>query len=104
MAAVVQAFGEVEEAWLRQGPPSEVRAWLRGIHGIGEWSASFVLLRGLGRMDGAVLDNSDSLFRRELMNAAANVYGPLGVEALSAHAHHYGVWQGYWAHYLRAAA
>ncbi len=104
LAAVVQAFGQVEEEWLRRGTLREVRAWLRGIHGIGEWSASFVLLRGLGRMEGAVVDDSDSLFTRELMKAAAQVYGPLSFEALSAHAHRYGAWQGYWAHYLRAAA
>jgi DNA-3-methyladenine glycosylase II len=104
LAAVVQAFGEVKEDWLRQGPLNEVRAWLRGIHGIGEWSATFVLLRGLGRMEGAVLDAPDSLFTQEIMKAATHVYGPLNFEALSAHARQYGAWQGYWAHYLRAAA
>ncbi|THF66694.1 DNA-3-methyladenine glycosylase 2 family protein [Deinococcus sp. Arct2-2] len=104
LAAVVQAFGQVEEEWLRQGPLSEVRAWLRGIYGFGEWSANFVLLRGLGRMEGAVLDDPDSVFTRELMNAAAKVYGPMSFEALSAHAHRYVVCQGYWAHYLRVAA
>ncbi len=103
LAAVVQAFGQIEEHWLRQGPCDEVKVWLRGIRGLGEWSTTFVLLRGLGRMEGAVLDSQSSLFTREMMKAAAKVYGPLGFEALRAHAHHYGDWQGYWAHYLRAA-
>ncbi|WP_216328977.1 DNA-3-methyladenine glycosylase family protein [Deinococcus aestuarii] len=101
--AVVRASLQVEENWLRQGPYDEVKAWLRGIRGLGEWSTTFVLLRGLGRMEGAVLDSQGSLFTREMMRSAARVYGPLGFEALRAHAHYYGDWQGYWAHYLRAA-
>ncbi|ULH17631.1 hypothetical protein MF271_19630 (plasmid) [Deinococcus sp. KNUC1210] len=102
--AVVQAFGQTDERWLRQGPLGEVRTWLRGIHGIGEWSATFILLRGLGRMDDPLPQDPDSLFVQEIMNAASRVYGPLSADALQAHACRYGVWQGYWAHYLRAAA
>ena len=103
LAAAVQAFGQINEDWLRQAPYDEVATWLRGIHGIGAWSATFVLLRGLGRMEIAPFEDADSRFTEEMMKAAARVYGPLSLEAFRAHAHRYGDWQGYWAHYLRAA-
>ncbi|WP_456833017.1 DNA-3-methyladenine glycosylase family protein [Deinococcus sp. UYEF24] len=103
LAAAVQAFGQIKEDWLRQAPHDEVKTWLRSIHGIGAWSATFVLLRGLGRMENTLFEDSDSRFTEEMTKAAARVYGPLSFEVFQAHARRYGAWQGYWAHYLRAA-
>lgn len=103
LAAAVQAFAQVDEAWLRQGPYDEVMTWLCSIRGIGPWSATFVLLRGLGRMDRLPLDDPGGGLTREMINAATHVYGPLSFQALGECARHYGVWQGYWGHYLRAA-
>ncbi|PNY79336.1 DNA-3-methyladenine glycosylase family protein [Deinococcus koreensis] len=102
LAAAAQAFGQVNEAWLRQEPYDEVKAWLCRIRGIGPWSATFVLLRGLGRMDNLPLDDPGNVLTREMMSAATKMYGPLSVQALRERACHYGVWQGYWGHYLRA--
>ena len=50
LRTVIRFFTEVDERFLRSGDYEEVAARLRGIHGIGEWSSCFILVRGLGRM------------------------------------------------------
>jgi DNA-3-methyladenine glycosylase II len=52
LISAAEAFGDVDEEFLRTGKYEEVEAWLDSIKGIGSWSASFVMLRSLGR-DGA---------------------------------------------------
>jgi len=95
--AVIDAWQQVDEAWLRTGPYDDVERWLRGIRGIGAWSASFVLIRGLGRMER--IPPEDALTR-----AAARIYGhPLSDAEFAAVAAQYGAMQGYWGHYLRVA-
>jgi len=98
LRAAAWAFGDVDDGWLRSAPYDEVEAWLRGITGIGAWSASFILLRGLGRMERVPVGE------RRLLEAARRIYGrDLSEEGLHRIAEGYGAWQGYWAHYLRAA-
>ncbi len=68
------------------------------IKGIGEWSATFIMVRGLGRMEYIPLTET------RLLEAASKVYGhgkELSREELIHLAERYGPWQGYWAHYLR---
>ncbi len=99
--AVAQAFHGVAESWLRTAPYAEVAAWLRQIPGIGEWSADFIMVRGLGRMDRVPSGE------KRLLAAASRLYGQgrtLTEEDLRRIAAPYGPWQGYWAHYLRAAS
>ena len=89
LGAVASAFATVDEDWLR------------GIKGIGAWSAAFVLLRGVGRLERVPLSE------RRLIEAASAVYGPGQVvarETIQRIADRYGPWQGYWAHYLRVAS
>lgn len=95
--AAARAFDDADEGWLRTAPYDDVEAWLRATPGIGAWSASFVLIRGLGRMER--ISGEPALFR-----AAARVYGPAAAtpEGLARIAARYGPHQGYWAHYLRA--
>ena len=102
LTSAIMAFRQVEEIWLRTAPYAEVNAWLRAIKGIGEWSALFVLLRGLGRMEKTLVDDSRSGFSYEMLKAAERIYGPLTFVQLQTLAHGYGDWQGYWGHYLRA--
>lgn len=98
VAAVAQAFAKVDEGWLRTAPYEEVEAWLRRLPGIGAWSAEFVLLRSLGRMERIPSGE------RRILAAAERVYGgPLTPAALDHLAAPYGHHKGYWAHYLRAA-
>ncbi|MGE5333186.1 MAG: DNA-3-methyladenine glycosylase 2 family protein, partial [Nitrososphaerota archaeon] len=77
----------------------QVREWLLAIDGIGAWSASFVLIRGLGRMDAVATPE------KELLASARGVYGPeTSSEALTYLAQQvYGHYAGYWAYYLRNA-
>lgn len=96
--SVARAFDDVDEDWLQTAAYDEVYRWLRSIKGIGEWSAGFILLRGLGRMEKALLTD------KWLQEAASKVYGhSLTLEDIAQIAKPYGKWQGYWAHYLRAA-
>ena len=98
LIATARAFSEVHEEFLKNAPDEEVEAWLRGIKGIGEWSATFIMIRGLGRTEHVPLTET------RLLEAASKVYGhgkELDREALKHLADRYGYWQGYWAHYLR---
>jgi DNA-3-methyladenine glycosylase II len=100
LAAVARAFSVADEAWLRSAPYAEVAAWLRAIDGIGPWSASFVLLRGLGRTEQLPVGE------KRLAAAAGRLYNggpPLSEAALGRLAERYGPWRGYWAHYVRVA-
>jgi DNA-3-methyladenine glycosylase II len=97
LAAAARAFGGVEERWLREAPYAEVERWLLAIDGIGAWSAAFILVRGLGRMERLPQEE-------RLVESASNVYGrPLDLAAVEKLAERYGTMRAYWAHYLRAA-
>ena len=98
LQAVAIAFSGADEQWLRSAPYTEVLAWLRAIKGIGEWSAHFILLRGLGRTE--QLPQGE----RKLESIASKLYGQgrkLSEETIREIASRYGRYQGYWAHYLR---
>ncbi|MDL4776448.1 MULTISPECIES: DNA-3-methyladenine glycosylase family protein [Thermomonosporaceae] len=93
----VRAWLDSDEEFLRNGPYDEVRDYLLGLPGIGPWSATFVLIRGLGRMREMPLE-------KQLRTAAAHAYGrTLSDAEMQKIADGYGEWQGYWAHYLRVA-
>lgn len=93
--AVIEAFAEVDESWLRTAPVEDVELWLRGIDGIGEWSAQLVLLRGLGRMDSFGI-------AEPMIEAARAVYGSIDKSRYRTLGEHYGDTRGYWSFYLRA--
>jgi DNA-3-methyladenine glycosylase II len=98
VASAARAFDQVDGRWLREADADDVGRWLRGIKGIGAWSAAFVLLRGLGRME-HIPPNE-----KWLLLAASKRYGrTLSQQDLEALARPYGAYRGYWAHYLRAA-
>lgn len=99
LLAAARAFASMDEHWLHEAPYEQVEKWLLSIRGIGPWSASFILLRGLGRMERLPVGE------KWLLAAARRVYGQDGLtmEQVPALARPYGDYQGYWAHYLRAA-
>jgi DNA-3-methyladenine glycosylase II len=68
--AAALAAGELDEAMLEAAPSPEAAARLTQIKGIGPWTATLVLLRGLGRLD--VFPMRDSSVYRNL----AAVAGP----------------------------
>lgn len=100
LQAVAAAFDKVDENFLRTGDYETVKSWLRSISGIGKWSAAFILIRGLGRMEQIAQE-------KKLVQCAARVYGEQQVQSqedVCRLAQPYGDWQGYWAHYLRVGA
>ncbi len=101
LVAVARAFSEADEEFLKTASDEEVEAWLRNIKGIGEWSATFIMVRGLGRMERVPLTEA------RLFEAASKVYGhgeELSRDDLKRLADKYGLWQGYWAHYIRVTS
>lgn len=94
LLSACEAFSNVDEQFLTDGDYDEVESWLKGIKGIGDWSASFILIRGIGRME-RLPDGEKMLFK-----VFSDIYkGHQNVEEI---ADYYGDWKGYWAHYLRA--
>jgi DNA-3-methyladenine glycosylase II len=102
LSEVVKAFSQVDEQWLRKGSYDEVLEWLKGIKGIGDWSANFVMIRGLGRME------KISLVGPDLALDAGRLYNgkdqPMTDAEVCNLAEKYGNWKGYWAYYLRIYA
>lgn len=98
LVAAARAFSEADEEFLKTASDEAVEAWLRNIKGIGDWSATFIMVRGLGRMERVPLTEA------RLFEAASRVYGhgeELSRVDLKRLADKYGLWQGYWAHYIR---
>jgi len=69
--------GSLNETLLEERPSPDAAALLRGIKGIGPWTAAVILLRGLGRLD--VFPANDSSVARNL--ALVGGSAPFGVEA-----------------------
>jgi DNA-3-methyladenine glycosylase II len=106
LMAVTRAFYQVDEQFLRTGPYQEVAEWLLNIKGIGDWSAHFILIRGLGRVERLGL-TPNTVHEKALVEAVSRVYSPgreVDGEQILRLAEHYGDWQGYWAYYLRSGA
>jgi DNA-3-methyladenine glycosylase II len=98
LAAVVEAFRDADEPWLRTASYEQVEGWLRSIHGVGPWSAAFVLFRGLGRIERMPLTPP-------MLKAARRMYGASATdEEIRATADRYGEWCGYWSMYSRVGA
>ena len=95
--SAAQAFATIDESWLRNAPYEQVESWLLEIKGIGAWSATFIMLRGLGRTERVPLDE------KAILAAAQRVYGrdDLTHADVQRMSKHYGEYAGYWAHYLR---
>lgn len=91
----LRGFAEIGEEHLRAGPFDDVRDALLALPGIGPWSANFLLVRGLGRTERMAPDP-------EALRAASRVYGhEIDESEFGRLAARYGIWQGYWGHYLR---
>lgn len=98
LSAVAEAFSRIDERWLRRLSLNEAERWLRSIHGIGSWSASFILIRGLGKMERLPVGDT------KLVAAASQAYGrSLSWAELEQLGQRYGDQRGYWSHYVRMA-
>ena len=99
---VAEAFSKVDEQWLREAPYDEVHEWLTNIRGIGDWSANFVMIRGLGRME--ELSNIEPQLALDVARIYAGKNEQMKNEEVCQIAERYGKWKGYWAYYLRIYA
>lgn len=91
---LVAGLLDIGEDYLRNASYPQATRALRAITGVGEFTAAFILLRGLGRMDHVPLDMP------AFADAIAQVYGP-GYDHQKLRTR-YGPNLGYWAYYLRA--
>jgi DNA-3-methyladenine glycosylase II len=73
--SVARAFveGTIDEDALAKMPTQEAAQILSGIRGIGPWSASVVLLRGLGRLDVFPLRDSGAARSLALLSGGAHI-------------------------------
>ncbi len=90
---------KVDEQWLRVAPYDEVHDWLTNIKGIGVWSANFIMIRGLGRME--ELSNIEPQLALDVARIYAGKEESISNEEVCQIAEKYGNWKGYWAYYLR---
>jgi DNA-3-methyladenine glycosylase II len=96
---IARALASVDEHWLREADYDEVYAFLRSVRGVGEWTASFILIRALGRMERLIAPE------KRLLESTSDAYNrPLDKDSLLALAAPYGDYKAYWSHYLRAAS
>jgi DNA-3-methyladenine glycosylase II len=95
LLSVIEAFSKVDENDLRYNEYEKVKDWLLGIKGIGDWSASFILLRGLGRMDEVPITE------KVLGDVLRKLYQIKDVQEIKNIGGNYKKNQGYWAHYIR---
>ncbi|MGH2501373.1 MAG: hypothetical protein ACRDID_02545, partial [Ktedonobacterales bacterium] len=102
MARKVEYLGAVVDFFQRAGELAEVTAARRGVRGIGAWSATFILVRGLVRMD-ADLSTSENLGREVSRVCIAASGQPPAAAALAALLERYGPSRGYWLFYCRNA-
>ncbi len=95
LITLVHALAELDDDWLHTAPYGEVMAELRRIRGVGEFTASAIMLRVLGRPDRL------PLHLPQFSDIAARLYGPgTPIEAV---AERYGRYLGWWGYYARTA-
>jgi len=99
---VAEAFSQVDEQWLRSGPYDDIYQWLTSIKGIGDWSAHFVMIRGLGRME--KLTSIEPQLALDVARIYLGKSEPATDEEVCKIAERYRKLMGYWAYYLRIYA
>jgi len=95
LSEVTEAFSKVDEKWLRTAPYNEVHDWLTDIKGIGNWSANFIMIRGLGRME--ELSNIEPQLASDVARIYAGKNEQISNDEVCRIAEKYGEWKGYWA-------
>jgi len=90
----LKEFSTIDYDFLYHGDYDEVLSWLRNIKGIGKWSASLILIRGLGRLERA------SVAESPVKDAAMELYDVKSMDELDRVSARYEDLQGLWEHYL----
>jgi DNA-3-methyladenine glycosylase II len=92
LGSLLMLFDELNEDFLRTAPYEKAVERLQKVRGIGDWSAQFILFRGLGRVERLQYSMKPVL---RMMN---ELYGPN--ETLDDINRRFGSWSGYWSLYL----
>ncbi|BCJ37625.1 DNA-3-methyladenine glycosylase 2 family protein [Actinocatenispora thailandica] len=95
LLAAIHALAGADEQWLATAPYDEVLAELRRIRGVGDFTASAIMLRVLGRPDRLPIGMP------QFADVAARLYGP--GTSIDAVAERYGRYLGWWAYYAKTA-
>ncbi|BCJ28251.1 DNA-3-methyladenine glycosylase family protein [Actinocatenispora sera] len=95
LLAAIHALAGADEQWLATAPYEQVRAELRRIRGVGEFTAAAIMLRVLGRPDRL------PIAMPQFADVAARLYG--ADTSIDAVAERYGRYLGWWAYYAKTA-
>lgn len=95
LCSFFSAYEKLDEKFLLSASFDEAKSWLMGIKGIGEWSATFILSRGLGRME-RFPENLKSI-----VPEVSRIYGR--VQSFQRIRKIYSDWLGYWLLYVWAS-
>ena len=95
LSSLMSSFGDIDRDFLLNAPYDKADERLKRIKGIGDWSAQFVLFRGLGRVE-RLRYNMGPVIRM-----MTDIYG--AESKLEDINETYGRWSGYWSLYLWAS-
>lgn len=94
LVSLLNAYPDLDQERLMQTDYESAKRRLMEIKGIGEWSSTFILTRGMGRMEGL-----PSNLKKEIPRAAEVYDSEMTVDRVKGI---YGKWAGYWLLYLWA--
>ncbi len=95
---IARAYITVDETSLKTAPYEEAVRAVKKLKGLGQWSAEYILLRGLGRYertgwtDTAILESVSTLYTGGFRISEGDA---------KKLAEHYGWYQGLWFHYVK---
>lgn len=95
---IAKAYTTVDETFLKTAPYEEAMRVVKRLKGLGQWSADYILLRGLGRYERSPWTDT------VIMDTISNIYtGGFRISEGDSRklAEHYGWYQGLWVHYLK---
>jgi DNA-3-methyladenine glycosylase II len=95
---IAKAYVTVDETFLKTAPYEEALRAVKKLKGLGQWSAEYVLLRGLGRYERTCWTDT------VILDVISKIYtGGFHISDGDARrlAEHYGWYQGLWFHYLK---
>jgi DNA-3-methyladenine glycosylase II len=98
---IVKAYITLDETFLKTAPYEEVMRVVKKLKGLGQWSADYILLRGLGRYERSPWTDT------VIIDTISKIYtGGFRISDGDARklAEPYGWYQGLWVHYLKVFA
>ncbi len=98
---IAKAYTTIDEQFLKTAPYEEVMRAVKKLKGLGQWSADYVLLRGLGRFERSPWTDT------VILDVISNIYtSGFRISEGDARklAETYGWQQGLWVHYLKVFA